>query len=119
MLPRPAPPRLGLVHHRRRVTSQVGGAERGALHPQLPLRMKHRFSTALGQIDATNPSLVIVDSVQMLQSDQLDGSAGSVAQVRAVAAALIRVARNVPIPILLVGHVTKDGRIAGPRLLEH
>ena len=101
--------------------SQVRGrAERiGALHPQLFLADETSLSTALGQIDATNPSLVIIDSVQTLQSDQLDGSAGSVAQVRAVATALIRVAKERSIPILLVGHVTKDGGIAGPRLLEH
>ena len=101
--------------------SQVRGrAERiGALHPQLFLADETSLSTALGQIDATKPSLVIIDSVQTLQSDQLDGSAGSVAQVRAVATALIRVAKERSIPILLVGHVTKDGGIAGPRLLEH
>ena len=62
---------------------------------------------------------MIVDSVQTVSSSLTDGLAGGPAQVREVAATLIRVSKDRNLPILLVGHVTKDGSIAGPRLLEH
>jgi len=60
-----------------------------------------------------------VDSVQTLVSDQVEGGAGGPAQVREAASALIRVAKQRGMPVVLVGHVTKDGSVAGPRLLEH
>lgn len=95
-------------------------AERtGALHPSLYLASETDLATVLGHIDEVNPDFVVVDSVQTLASDQVDGSAGGPAQVREVAAALIRVAKDRGIPVILVGHVTKDGQVAGPRLLEH
>ena len=102
-------------------SSQVRGrAERiGALHPQLFLADDNNLATLLGHVEATSPSLLIVDSVQTIQSDQVEGGAGGVAQVRAVTAGLIRIAKERALPVLLVGHVTKDGGIAGPRLLEH
>jgi DNA repair protein RadA/Sms len=73
----------------------------------------------LGQIDALEPELVVVDSVQTISSAEVEGSAGNVSQVREVAASLIQVAKARGIAVLLVGHVTKDGSIAGPRVLEH
>ncbi len=95
-------------------------AERtGALHDTLYLASENDLGTVLGHIEAVRPSLVIVDSVQTLASDLIDGSAGGPSQVREVAAALIRVAKDQGIPVILVGHVTKDGSVAGPRLLEH
>jgi len=95
-------------------------AERtGALHETLFLASENDLGTVLGHIDAVEPELVIVDSVQTLVSDQVEGSAGGPSQVREVAAALIRVAKDRGLPIILVGHVTKDGSVAGPRLLEH
>ncbi len=95
-------------------------AERtGALHDTLYLASENDLGTVLGHIEAVRPSLVIVDSVQTLASDLVDGSAGGPSQVREVAAALIRVAKDQGIPVILVGHVTKDGSVAGPRLLEH
>jgi DNA repair protein RadA/Sms len=65
------------------------------------------------------PKLLIVDSVQTVSSSLNDGLAGGPAQVREVASTLIRVSKDRNLPVLLVGHVTKDGTIAGPRLLEH
>src|SRR4029450_1708793 len=70
-------------------------------------------------IDAVKPDLLVVDSVQTVASAEVDGSPGNVSQVREGAAALIRVAKERGIAPVLVGHVTKDGSIAGPRLLEH
>ncbi len=90
-----------------------------SLSPTLMLAAETDLSTVLGQIDAVQPHLVIVDSVQTVASASLDSAAGSPTQVREVASTLIRVAKERSLPVLLVGHVTKDGSIAGPRVLEH
>ncbi len=95
-------------------------AERiGALRPRLLLAAETDLATILGQVEHAQPSLLIVDSVQTVASDAVDSSAGSVSQVREVAASLIRVAKERAMATVLVGHVTKDGGIAGPRVLEH
>ncbi len=95
-------------------------AERiGAASDTLYLASETDLATILGQIDAVDPRLVIVDSVQTVSSSLTDGLAGGPSQVREVAATLIHVAKERDLPVLLVGHVTKDGTIAGPRLLEH
>lgn len=95
-------------------------AERiGALHPSLWLSAETDLGIVLGQIHELEPQLVIVDSVQTVASAEAPGIAGGPAQVREVAASLIRVAKDRNVPVLLVGHVTKDGQIAGPRMLEH
>ncbi|MFZ2964030.1 MAG: DNA repair protein RadA [Rhodoglobus sp.] len=95
-------------------------AERtGALQPSLYLAAETDLATILGQIDQVSPQLVIVDSVQTVSSGLTDGLAGGPSQVREVASTLIRVSKDRNLPVLLVGHVTKDGSIAGPRLLEH
>lgn len=73
----------------------------------------------LEQIGKVKPSLVIVDSVQAIHSSASASAAGSVSQVRDCAAHLLRQARRLNIPLFLVGHVTKEGAIAGPRVLEH
>ncbi len=91
----------------------------GALQPNLYLASETDLSTIIGQIDAVGPELLIVDSVQTVASSTIDGLAGGPSQVREVATVLIRVAKERNLPLLLVGHVTKDGTIAGPRLLEH
>ena len=95
-------------------------AERiGALEDTLLLAAVADLGRALGHLDQVRPSLAIVDSVQTLSTDQVEGSPGGVSQVRAVAAGLIAHAKAHGIPVLLIGHVTKDGSIAGPRVLEH
>jgi len=73
----------------------------------------------LTQIEALKPNLVIIDSIQSLSTSDLSGVAGSVGQVRECAARLTRVAKEAKIPTFLVGHVTKEGAIAGPKVLEH
>ncbi|MDO5048617.1 MAG: DNA repair protein RadA [Actinomycetaceae bacterium] len=95
-------------------------AERiGALHDDLLLAAESNLETILGHVESQKPSLLIVDSVQTIYSHDVEGSAGGVAQVRAVAARLIHAAKELNLPVILVGHVTKDGGIAGPRVLEH
>ncbi|MDQ2739827.1 MAG: DNA repair protein RadA [Actinomycetota bacterium] len=90
-----------------------------ALHPNLYLAAETEMSAVLAHIDAVNPGLLIVDSVQTVSMSEIDGSAGGVTQVRAVAATLTAIAKERGIACVLVGHVTKDGAIAGPRVLEH
>jgi DNA repair protein RadA/Sms len=91
----------------------------GALQPTLFLAAEVDLAVILGQIEQVDPQLVIVDSVQTVASSASEGLAGGPAQVREVASTLIRVSKDRNLPVLLVGHVTKDGTIAGPRLLEH
>lgn len=91
----------------------------GAMHSNLLLASTTDLGTALHLIDAEKPQLAIVDSAQTITSADLDGISGGSAQVREVAAGIIEVSKSNSIPVLLVGHVTKDGSIAGPRTLEH
>jgi DNA repair protein RadA/Sms len=91
----------------------------GALADELYLAAETDLAAVLGHIDAVSPEVLVVDSVQTIGSAALDGTAGGVAQVREVAAVLSRVAKERGIATVLVGHVTKDGAIAGPRVLEH
>ncbi len=90
-----------------------------AVAESLYLSAETDLGQALGQVEKIDPTLLIVDSVQTLSSAAVDGSAGGITQVREVAASLIGAAKARGMTTLLVGHVTKDGSIAGPRLLEH
>jgi DNA repair protein RadA/Sms len=95
-------------------------AERiGALRPRLLLAAETDLATVLGHVESVAPDLLVVDSVQTIASDAIEGSAGGVSQVREVAASLIKVAKQRGMATVLVGHVTKDGSVAGPRVLEH
>lgn len=95
-------------------------AERtGAVHENLYVASETDLGLVLGQIAAITPDLLIVDSVQTVANPQTDGLAGGPSQVRDVATSLLRVAKDQSLPLILVGHVTKDGTIAGPRALEH
>ena len=77
------------------------------------------LATVLATLERERPDVCVVDSVQTLHCRELTSAAGSVAQVREVATEIMRVAKANRIAVLLVGHVTKDGALAGPRVLEH
>ena len=95
-------------------------AERtGAVHAELYLAAETDLSAVLTHVEQVRPSLLVVDSVQAIGSPAVDGVPGGVTQVREVAATLVQVAKRRGVPVLMVGHVTKDGLVAGPRLLEH
>ena len=95
-------------------------AERiGALADTLFLAAETDLATVLGQVEQTDPELLVVDSVQTVASAEVEGAPGNVGQVREVAAALIQAAKSRSTAAILIGHVTKDGSIAGPRVLEH
>jgi DNA repair protein RadA/Sms len=91
----------------------------GNLHDEIFLAAESDISAVLGQVDAVKPSMLIVDSIQTMSSPVVDGVPGGVSQVRAVTSGLIAVAKERGLPVVLVGHVTKDGSVAGPRVLEH
>ena len=91
----------------------------GALSPDLYLASETDLAAVLTHVDAVAPALLVIDSIQTLVHPDVDGGAGGVTQVRACAGALIKLAKERGIATVLVGHVTKDGSIAGPRVLEH
>lgn len=71
------------------------------------------------QIETLQPNLVIIDSIQTLQTEHLDSSAGSISQIRECSAELLQYAKQTSTPVILIGHITKDGNLAGPKILEH
>ena len=71
------------------------------------------------QIKETKPTIVVIDSIQTISSEYVESSAGSLTQVRECAASLLKFAKESGTPVLLIGHITKDGTIAGPKILEH
>ena len=90
-----------------------------AIDPSLWLAAETDLAALISHVDRVKPDLLIIDSIQTIASGTLDSSPGSVTQVREVANTAIRIAKERGITVILVGHVTKDGSIAGPRLLEH
>ena len=70
-------------------------------------------------IKAEQPQLVVIDSIQTIMTDEIESSAGSIAQVRECASALLRFAKSSGVPVILIGHITKEGTLAGPKILEH
>jgi len=90
-----------------------------AVHDELYLAAETDLGAVLTHIEEVRPRLVVVDSVQTIGASGVEGVPGGVTQVKEVAAALVRVAKTRGVTVVLVGHVTKDGSIAGPRVLEH
>ena len=70
-------------------------------------------------IKAEQPELVVIDSIQTIMTEDVESSAGSIAQVRECASALLRFAKSSGVPVILIGHITKEGTLAGPKILEH
>ena len=91
----------------------------GAVSPKLFLAAETDLTALLEHVEAVGPGLLIVDSVQTITAAGVDGTPGGVTQIREITAALIAVAKQRMLTTVLVGHVTKDGSIAGPRALEH
>ena len=95
-------------------------AERiGGLHDNLLLLTDTSLERVMDRIDETSPSLVIIDSIQTLQSPEVDSVPGSVAQIRECTGELIQFAKESNTPVVLIGHITKEGNIAGPKVMEH
>ena len=91
----------------------------GGVHDELYVAAETDLGAILTHVEQVRPEVLVVDSIQTIGASGLDGVPGGVTQVKEVAAALIRVAKTRNITTIIVGHVTKDGSIAGPRVLEH
>ena len=101
--------------------AQIGLRARrlGCADAPIELLAETQVETVLGQLQASRAEVIVVDSVQTLYSDSLQSAPGSVSQLRESAAALVRFAKTRNATVILVGHVTKEGTLAGPRVLEH
>lgn len=88
-------------------------------NPECFIYNETELESIITQATQLSPDILIVDSVQTLQSSLLESSAGSVTQVRECAAMLLRYAKESGVPVILIGHITKDGSLAGPKVLEH
>jgi DNA repair protein RadA/Sms len=91
----------------------------GVLYEELWLTTQHGLDQVVGAVATVRPTLVVLDSIQTCSDPDQPGVAGSVNQVRAVVARLVGLAKQAPVTVLLVGHVTKEGQLAGPRVVEH
>jgi DNA repair protein RadA/Sms len=116
---RPDAPTLYVTGEESTAQVRLRAGRIGALSPSLFLAAENDVGAILKHVENISPSLLVVDSVQTMAVAEVDGAAGGVTQVRQVAAALIAMAKSRGIATVLVGHVTKDGSIAGPRVLEH
>ena len=95
-------------------------AERlGDQHPGCYILTETNTQNIFKQIDQLQPNVLIIDSIQTLHSGLVESGAGSVSQVRECTAELLKYAKETGVPVLLIGHITKDGSIAGPKILEH
>ena len=81
--------------------------------------MKLKPKISFHKLKKLTPELVIIDSVQTLHTDYIDSSPGSVSKIKECTAEFIKFAKETHVPVFLVGHITKDGQIAGPKILEH
>jgi DNA repair protein RadA/Sms len=95
-------------------------AERiGGNNPQCLLLNEVNTSHILQQLAEISPDLVIIDSIQTLHTPHIDSTPGSISQIRECTAELMRYAKETSTPVILIGHITKDGNLAGPKILEH
>ena len=98
---------------------RLRAARLGAGALDVPVLAETDLETVLATIAAERPEVCVIDSVQTLHAPELTGAPGSVGQVREVASQIMRAAKGAGVAVLLVGHVTKEGALAGPRVLEH
>ncbi len=91
----------------------------GEFSDSLKLMCETNMEDVLSAVEKEEPSLVIIDSIQTMYCEEVSSSPGSVSQVRESTGALLKMAKTSQIPVFIVGHVTKDGSVAGPRVLEH
>ena len=83
------------------------------------LLCENQLETIFDHIKEVQPQLVVIDSIQTIMTEDVESSAGSIAQVRECASALLRFAKSSGVPVILIGHITKEGTLAGPKILEH
>jgi DNA repair protein RadA/Sms len=91
----------------------------GDLDDNFLLLCENNLETIFEHIKEVKPQLVVIDSIQTIMTEDVDSSAGSIVQVRECASALLRFAKTSGVPVILIGHITKEGTLAGPKILEH
>lgn len=91
----------------------------GRLNDNCYIACETSLENIFNHFDSVKPELVIIDSIQTIATDEIESSAGSVSQVRECAAQLLRYAKSENVPIIIIGHINKEGSIAGPKVLEH
>ena len=95
----------------------VGGGT--ANHEHFLLLCENSLEAIFDHIKEVQPEVVVIDSIQTISTEDVESSAGSIAQVRECASALLRFAKSSGVPVILIGHITKEGTLAGPKILEH
>lgn len=103
-------------HQLKMRAQRIGGNELG---DNIDILCENSLENIFNCIKDVKPELIIVDSIQTIATEEVDSSPGSLTQVRECASALLRFAKSSGVPVILIGHITKDGSIAGPKILEH
>ena len=98
---------------------KLRSARLGAINPQFLVSVETDVAMILHHLHSTQPRLAVIDSIQTISDSSLESAPGTVSQVRACATHLARFAKTSGVPVVLIGHVTKEGNLAGPRVLEH
>ena len=93
--------------------------DRSATNDNFMILCENSLENIFEHIKAEQPELVVIDSIQTIMTEDVESSAGSIAQVRECASALLRFAKSSGVPVILIGHITKEGTLAGPKILEH
>ena len=98
---------------------KMRAARLGAVSDECYIYSETLLENILSYVDEMKPDLVVIDSIQTIYSDAIESSAGSVSQIRECATRLLKMAKESGISVIVIGHITKDGAIAGPKILEH
>lgn len=115
-----APPaEAALPAEANRQAEPANPASQAPVAPDIDIFCETLIEDIIAEAAANHPDLMIVDSVQTMYSEAVDSTPGSVSQIKEVAAELLRFAKESGVPVILIGHITKDGYIAGPKILEH
>lgn len=104
------------AHQLKMRAQRIGGEE---LRENIDILCENSLENIFNCIKDVKPELIIIDSIQTIATEEVDSSPGSLTQVRECASALLRFAKSSSVPVVLIGHITKDGSIAGPKILEH
>ena len=102
------------AHQLKMRAERIGGESENFL-----ILCENSLEAIFEQIKEAKPEIVVIDSIQTISTEDVESSAGSIAQVRECASALLRFAKTSGVPVILIGHITKEGTLAGPKILEH
>lgn len=102
-----------------RIVSDVNGKPVYQAHADVQVVCEAMIETVFEHVKAVGPDLVVIDSIQTMATDIVESSPGSVSQIRECASQLLKFAKETGTPVILIGHITKEGAIAGPKILEH